>query len=54
MKRKVTIEILLVQESLEKKSSEIEDEILKEFREGCLVIPWGLAIESIKVVDLPI
>jgi len=54
MKRKVTIEILLVQESLEKKPSEIEDEIWKEFHEGYLVIPWSLRIEGIKVVDSPI
>ena len=54
MKRKVIIEILLVQESLEQKSSKIEDEIVKEFNEGYLVIPWSLGIESIKVVDSPI
>ena len=54
MNRKVIIEILLVPESLEKKSSEIEDEIVTEFHQGSLVIPWSLKIESIKVIDLPI
>jgi len=51
MVKKVIIEILLVPQSLDKSSDEIEDEILKEFREGFLMIPWGYKIEKIKVVE---
>jgi len=51
MVKKVIIQILLVQESLDKPSGEIEDKILKEFQEGSLTIPWSAEIEKIKVVD---
>jgi len=51
MVKKVIIEILLVPQSLDKPSDEIEDENLKEFREGFLMIPWGHKIEKIKVVE---
>ena len=51
MVKKVIIEILLVPESLNKQSDEIEDEILKEFREGFLVIPWSYEIEKVSVVE---
>ena len=51
MVKKVIIEILLVPQSLDKPSDENEDEILKEFREGFLMIPWGYKIEKIKVVE---
>ena len=51
MVKKAIIEILLVPESLDKPSDEIEDEILKEFREGFLMIPWSAKIEKIRVVD---
>ena len=51
MVKKVIIEILLVPQSLDKPSDEIEDEILKEFREGFLMIPWSYKIEKIKVVE---
>ncbi len=51
MVKKVIIEILLVPESLDKRSDEIEDEILKEFREGPLMIPWSCEIEKISVVE---
>jgi len=51
MVKKVIIEILLVPESLDKESDEIEGEILKEFREGFLMIPWSYEIEKISVVE---
>jgi len=51
MQRKVVIEILLVPESLTRSSREIEEEILKEFIEGYLVIPWSEKIEKIRVVE---
>jgi len=51
MAKKLIIEILLVPESLNKKSDEIESEILKEFKEGFLRIPWSYEIEKIRVVD---
>jgi hypothetical protein len=49
--KKVIIEILLVPQSLDKPFDEIDDEILKEFREGFLMIPWGYKIEKIKVIE---
>jgi hypothetical protein len=51
MVKKVIIEILLVPQSLDKPSDENEDEILKEFREGFLMNPWGYRIEKIKVAE---
>jgi hypothetical protein len=51
MTKKLIIEILLVPESLEKKPDDIESEILKEFDEGFLRIPWSYEIEKIRVVD---
>ena len=51
MVKRAIVEILLVPESLDKRSDEIEDEILKEFREGFLMIPWSAEIGKIRVVD---
>ncbi len=51
MVKKLIIEILLVPESLDKKCNEIESEILKEFNEGFLRIPWGHKTEKVRVVD---
>lgn len=51
MAKKAIIEILLVPESLDKSSKEIEEEILKEFREGFLMIPYSDRIEKIKIVE---
>lgn len=51
MVKKIIIEILLVPESLDKRSDEIEGEILKEFRESFLRIPWSYEIEKIRVVE---
>jgi len=51
MVRKVIIEILLVPESLDRRSREIAEDILKEFREGFLKIPWGYEIEKVRVVE---
>ena len=51
MVKKVIIEILLVPESLDKPSNEIKDEILKEFSEDFLRIPWSAEIEKIRIVD---
>jgi len=51
MAKKAIIEILLVPESLEKSSQEIEEEILKEFHEEFLIIPYGDRIEKIKIVE---
>lgn len=51
MVKKVIIEILLVPESIDKRTDEIEGEILKEFREGFTTIPWSYEIEKIRVVD---
>lgn len=51
MVKKVIIEVLLVPESLNKRSDEIREEILKAFREGFLVIPWSYDIEKIKIIE---
>jgi len=51
VQRKAVIEILLVQESLTRSAREIEEDILKEFTEGYLTIPWSERIEKIKVVE---
>jgi len=51
MVKKAIIEVLLVPESLNKRSKEIENEILKEFQEGLLIIPYGDKIEKIKIVE---
>ncbi len=51
MVRKVIIEILLVPESLNTSSEEIEDDILKELQDGFLIIPWSAKLEEIRVLD---
>jgi len=51
MVKKVIIEIPLIPESLDKRSDEIEEEILKEIHEGFLRVPWGYEVEKIKVVE---
>jgi len=51
MAKKLIIEFLLVPESLDKKSDEIKSEILKEFNEGFLGIPWCYKIEKVRVVN---
>lgn len=51
MVKKAVIEILLVPESLDKPPGEIEAEILREFLEGFIMIPWGAKIEKIRVID---
>jgi hypothetical protein len=51
MTKKLIIEILLVPESLDKKSAEIESEILKEFNEDFLRIPWSYKIEKVRVIN---
>jgi len=51
MVKKIVIEILLVPESFDKPSDEIRSEILKEFSEGFLRIPWSCKIEKIMVVE---
>jgi len=49
--KKVIVEILRVPESLDKRSDEIEGEILNEFCEGFLRIPGSYKIEKIRVVE---
>lgn len=52
MVRKVIIEALLVNESIDEKPEKIEREILKEFSERYLcLIPWCERIEKVRVVD---
>lgn len=51
MVKKTIIEILLIPESLGKRSTEIEDEILKELCEIFLMIPWACKIAKIRVVE---
>jgi len=51
MVKKVIIKFLLVPESYTKTSNEIENDILKEYREGFLHIPWCYKIEKIMVID---
>ena len=51
LRRKLIIEILLVPESEDKESREIEDEILREFNERHLIVPWSDVIERVKVLE---
>ena len=51
MVKKAIIEILLIPEALGKGSTEIEDEILKEFHEDLFMIPWASQIAKIRVVE---
>jgi len=51
MVKKAIIEILLVPESLDKSCEEIEEEILKEFQEGFLIIPYCDRVEKIKIIE---
>jgi len=51
MVRKVIIEAILVPESLNTWSKEIEKEILKEIRHGPLSIPWCSKVEKVRVVE---
>lgn len=51
MVKKVIIEVLLVPEAINKSSAKIESEILREFSEGFLLIPWGQKIERLRVVE---
>jgi len=51
MVKKAIIEVLLVPESFNKRSEEIEKEIWREFQEGLLMIPYGERIEKIKIVE---
>ena len=52
MGRRLILEILLVPESKEKKPKEIEDEILREFNEGHLIVPWSRKIEKIRIIEI--
>ncbi|MEM3458657.1 MAG: hypothetical protein QXN36_03400 [Candidatus Bathyarchaeia archaeon] len=51
MVKKVIIEILLVPEAIDKPSNTIRSEILREFSEGFLLIPWAQRIEKLKIVE---
>lgn len=51
MVRKVVIEALLAQESIIEKPEKIKRDLLKEFYEEHLVIPWCERIEKVEVVD---
>jgi len=48
---KVIIEVVLVPESSNKRSEEIEREILKEIRYGSVFIPWCDKVEKVRVVE---
>lgn len=50
----MTIEAVLVPESLEKQSREIKRDVLKEFNEGNLRIPWVCRLEKIRFVEVKI
>jgi len=50
MTKKAIIEVLLVEESAEKKNEEIEKEILEQLPENLHIIPWSAEIGKVKVV----
>jgi hypothetical protein len=49
MVRRVIIEFSLVEESVEKTTEEIEDEISAHLREGETSIPWVKQVEKVTV-----
>jgi len=51
MIKKVIIEAVLVPETIGRRAQEIEKEILKEFQNGSLLIPWCDKVEKIRVVE---
>jgi hypothetical protein len=51
MVKKVVIEILLVEESVEAMNRNIESEILKELSKNIHVIPWAAKIEKVAVKE---
>lgn len=52
MARKVVIEALLIHESNTENPEKIKRDILKEFSEEYLIIPWCKRIEKVRAVDL--
>jgi len=51
MAKKAIIEVLLIPESRSRSPEEIKDEILREFQEGFLRIPYCESIEKVKIVE---
>jgi len=51
MVRKVIIEVRLIPESDDISARKIKDEILNEFSQGFLLIPYADKIEKIKVAE---
>jgi len=49
--KKAVIIVRLVEESLEKKNSEIEKEIIQELMEDLPVIPWFGSIEKVTITE---
>jgi len=49
--RKIIIKAILVPESASMNPEEIVKEILREFRDGSLIIPWCRKIERIYVTE---
>ncbi|MEM2806820.1 MAG: hypothetical protein QXK86_08245 [Candidatus Bathyarchaeia archaeon] len=50
MVRRVIIKAILVPESSSIHPKEIEREILREIRTGCLIIPWCDYVERVVVI----
>jgi hypothetical protein len=50
-RKKVVIEALLVHESSEEKPEKVKQDILREFSEGHIVIPWLERIDRIRIID---
>lgn len=51
MVRRIIIEAVLVPESIKRKSATIKKEILQEFAEGTISIPWIAEVKGIRLVE---
>lgn len=49
--RKAVIEVLLVEESVERMNKEIEKEIFEELSKNMHVIPWAAKIKKVTVTN---
>jgi hypothetical protein len=49
--KKVTLEVILVEESSKKPNNEIEKEISSELSENLHVIPWAAKLEKMTITE---